>query len=156
MNETVTVGKRLIPLEHIALIEPFDTTTQLPLPTERSFQARVVLVDRDSVLTDQPLSAFPEKYGFRLLSEDGIATNPTVHFSVEAFTPTEGFQPTKPFRTRLMWRDLDGEKQSKLLLAEPETVLAVAVRGESVVAEEVPQKKKTTQRNRRRTVIPTP
>lgn len=156
MNETVTVGKRLIPLEHIALIEPFDATTQLPLPTERSFQARVVLVDRDSVLTDEPLSAFPERYGFRLLSEDGIATNPAVHFSVEAFTPTEGFQPTKPFRTRLMWRDLDGEKQSKLLLAPPETVLAIAVRGESEPAEAPLKQTKIVRRNRRRAVAPTP
>jgi hypothetical protein len=60
MNETVTVGKRLIPFEHIALIEPFDTATQLPLPTERSFQARVILLNRESVLTEEPLATFPE------------------------------------------------------------------------------------------------
>jgi len=29
--------------------------------------------------------------------------------------------------TRLLWRDLDGNDQSKLLLSEPETVLGIVV-----------------------------
>jgi outer membrane receptor protein involved in Fe transport len=28
---------------------------------------------------------------------------------VEACVPVEGFRPTKPYRSRLTWRDLDGE-----------------------------------------------
>lgn len=150
MDATVTVGKRLIPLEQIALIEPFDPATQLPLPSERSFKARVVLIDRDSVLTEEALSTFPEKHGFRMLTADGIATNPAIHFSVEEFVAQDGFQPTKPYRSRLMWRDLDGEKQSKLLLSSPETVLAVAVRGEAEVAADAPSDPKPIRRNRRR------
>jgi hypothetical protein len=41
-----------------------------------------------------------------------------------------GFRPSKPYRSRLVWRDLDGNTQSKLLLGAPETVLAIAVKGE--------------------------
>lgn len=156
MNTTVTVGKRLIPLEQIALIEPFDSSTPLPLPTERSFQARVVLLDRDSVLTEEALAVFPEKYGFRLLTEDGIATNPAIHFSVEEFVPAEGFKPTKPYRSRLMWRDLNGEKQSKLLLSPPATVLAIAVRGEPEEAPNPAAQAKPMRRPRRRASAPTP
>jgi hypothetical protein len=130
MSTTVTVGKRLIPIEHIALIEPFDATAQSKLQTDRPFQARIVLIDRESVLTEEALEAFAGKHGFRVLSEDGIATNPAIRFNVEAFEPAEGFKPTKPYRSRLLWRDQDGQAQSKLLLAEPERVLAAVVRGD--------------------------
>ncbi len=138
MSDTVTVGKRLMPLEHIALIEPFDTASQSKLQTDKPFQARIVLIDRESVLTEEALAAFAEKHAFRVLSEDGIATNPAIRFNVEAFEPAEGFKPTKPYRSRVSWRDRDGQVQSKLLLAEPERVLAVVVRGERQEAASVP------------------
>jgi hypothetical protein len=131
MSNTVTAGRRLIPFEHIAFVEPFDPATQTRLQTGRPFQARIVLINRDSVLTEEAPEAFAEKHGFRRLSEDGILVNPAVFFSVEAFEPAEGFSPSKPFRSRLLWRDRDGEMQSKLLLTPPETVLAVAVRGDA-------------------------
>jgi hypothetical protein len=131
MNATVTVGKRLIPIEHIALIEPFDPKTQAKMQSDKPFQARIVLIDRESVLTEEAPTAFAEKHGFRALNEDGIATNPAIRFNVEAFEAAEGFNPSKPYRSRLIWRDQDGQTQSKLLLAEPETVLAVVVRGAS-------------------------
>jgi hypothetical protein len=66
--------------------------------SERPFQTRIVLLDRDSVLTEEALSPFAERHSFRTLNEDGIATNPAVHFSVEAFEASEGFTPTKPYR----------------------------------------------------------
>ena len=64
MSTTVTVGKRLIPIEHIALIEPFDAAAQSKLQTDRPFQARIVLIDRESVLTEEALAAFAEKHAF--------------------------------------------------------------------------------------------
>jgi hypothetical protein len=66
-----------------------------------------------------------------MLQMDRVATNPAIHFRVETFVPADGFAPAKAFATRLLWRDLDGNDQSKLLLSEPETVLAVAVRGDA-------------------------
>jgi hypothetical protein len=59
-----------------------------------------------------------------------VATNPLVQFRVQTFTPTGGFKPTKSYVPRLLWRDLDGNDQSKLLLTEAPRVLAIAVKGE--------------------------
>jgi hypothetical protein len=104
MTKSVIIGRRLIPLEHIALIEPFDAASQARLDTERAFQTRIVLIDRDRVLSEEAPAALAEVHGFRMLAEDGVATNPAVRFRVETFEPAEGFRPQKPFKTRLMWR----------------------------------------------------
>lgn len=126
---TITIGKRLIPLEHIALVEPFDASAHPGMKTDKAFKARVVLVDRQSVLTEETVEAFASAHGFRMLASEGVAINPAIRFGVENFVPAEGFEPTKPFKTRLSWRDLDGNTQSKLLLSAPESVLAIAVTG---------------------------
>ena len=130
MSKTVTIGRRLIPLDHIALVEPFDPAANPRMQSERPFQARIVLIDRESVLTEQAPSAFAEEHGFRMLPEDGVGTNPGIRFGVESFEPAEGFNPAKPYKARLLWRDLDGNTQSKLLLTLPERVLAIAVTGD--------------------------
>ena len=127
---TVIVGKRHVPLEHIALLEPFDPSAQSRMQSERPFKTRIVLIDRDSFLSEEPLEELAIRHAFRMLDGDGIATNPGVHFRVEGFVPTEGFTPRRDYLSRLIWRDLDGEPQSKLLLSQPERVLAIAVRGE--------------------------
>ena len=64
-----------------------------------------------------------------MLAEDNIAANPAIPFRVESFEPSESFNPTKPYQTRLKWRDQDDNEQSKLLLSKPETVIAVVLRG---------------------------
>ena len=130
MNTVVTIGKRLIPLEHVAFVEVFDPATQPRVQSDKAFQTRIVLLDRDSLLTEEAFDAFVDKHRFRRLGEDSLAVNPQARFSVEAFEPVEGFSSPKPFRTRLMWKDRDGVTQSKLLLTAPETALAIAVRGE--------------------------
>lgn len=128
---TVQVGRKLIPVEHIALVEPFDPAAQSRIQSDRPYKARVILVDRESVLSEDTPALFAEAHGFRMLAADSVATNPAVRFSVETFAPAEGFKPSKPFATRLLWRDQDGNAQSKLLLSAPEVVLAVAVKGEA-------------------------
>ena len=47
MTTNIQIGRRLIPLEHIALIEPFDPSSQPELRSERPFQNRVVLINRE-------------------------------------------------------------------------------------------------------------
>jgi len=64
------------------------------------------------------------------LEQDGIATNPAIAFTVEAFTPTESFAPDKPYKSRLRWRDGQGNVRRKLLLALPEAVVALAIRSD--------------------------
>ncbi|MDX1922449.1 MAG: hypothetical protein SFW65_04910 [Alphaproteobacteria bacterium] len=131
MNTVITIGKRLIPIEHIAFVEPYDPSTNPKLQTSRDYKARIVMINRESVLTEQTPQSFAEAYGFRILEQDQIATNPAVSFRVETFEPADGFTPSKAFAARVLWRDYDGNDQSKLLLAAPEKVLAVVVRGES-------------------------
>jgi hypothetical protein len=132
MSTFVIVGKRLIPREHIALVEPFEPSSNPRFNTTRPFLSRVVMVNRDSILIEESVSAFAEANGFRLLSADRVATNPAVHFRVETFLPAEGFRPARAYASRLLWRDLDSNDQSKLLLSYPETVLAVVVQGQKV------------------------
>jgi hypothetical protein len=127
---TITVGRRLVPLEQIALVEPFDPSANQLTRTDKAFKTRIVLLNRDTILTEQAPAAFAEANAFRPLINDGVFTNPSVHFSVEAFHPAEGFNPRLAYLARLVWRDLDSNVQSKLLLSKPEDVLRVAVRGE--------------------------
>lgn len=129
MQDVITIGRRLVPLEQIALVEPFDPASNPEFKPEKTFKARVVLLNRDNVLAEFTPEEFAAAHGFRMLADDGIAANPAVAFHVETFTPSENFTPTKPYTTRLKWRDGDGNDHSRLLLTNPEAVIAVALRG---------------------------
>ncbi len=72
MTTNAQIGRRLIPLEQIALIEAFDPSTQTRMKSERPFQARVVMIDRDSVLTEEPVATLAERYGFRMLRKTAL------------------------------------------------------------------------------------
>jgi hypothetical protein len=134
MQDVITIGKRLVPLEQIALVEPFDPASNPDFKPEKPFKARVVLLSRDTVLAEFTPDEFAREHGFRMLAEDGMAANPAVSFRVETFAPSEGFIPTKPYATRLKWRDGEGNEHSRLLLTKPEAVIAVALRGETEAA----------------------
>jgi hypothetical protein len=130
MQKVIVIGKRFVPTAHVAFVEPFVPEANPRFQPTQEFRARVVLVNRDSILALETAEAIAGAHGFRMLAEDQVAINPAVYFAVESFTPAEGFTPSRPFQTRLRWRDLDGNDQSKLLLASPEAVLA-ALTGES-------------------------
>ncbi len=154
--DTLQFGKRLLPVEHIALVEPFDPATQKNMKTERAFQARLVLVDRSSILIEETVANFAAKAGFRMLAEDNVATNPLIHFSVESFSATEDFPTVKQFQARLLWKDFDERQQSKLLLTAPEAVLAVAVRGQVAASGPGDATEAAARPRRRRRVEPSP
>jgi hypothetical protein len=128
MEDVITVGKRLLPVEQIALVEPLDPTSNPEFKPEKNFKARVVLLNRDTVLTEVSPQEFAKAQGFRMLTEDNVAANPAIAFSVESFSPSESFKPTKPYLTRIKWRDREDNEQSKLLLTKPEAVLALVLR----------------------------
>jgi hypothetical protein len=153
---TLTIGKRLVPLEHIVLVEPFDPSTQPRMQSDRPFQTRIVLLDRENILSEEALATFVDKHGFWRLSEDGIATNPGIYFRVEAYEPQEEFKTTKPYRCRLLWRGPEGQPVSKLLLASPEDALAVIVRGEEGGSSPERTKPNATRRQPRRRAAPVP
>lgn len=139
MQNIVTIGRRLIPHEQIAFVEPFDPASNPEFKSDKPFKARVVMLNRDTVLAESTVEEFAEKCGLRMLTEESVAVNPNIAFRVETFIPTESFKPEKPYATRLKWRDLDGNEHSKLLLTNPESVIALVVRRE---AEPSPEGKK--------------
>ena len=122
--KVVTIGKRLVPVEQVAFVEPFDPAANPEFKPEKAFKARLVLLNRDVVLTEQTPQEFAAEHELHLFAEDGVAVNREIAFRVETFEPTESFKPAKPYKTRLKWKDLAGGEQSKLLLTVPETVIA--------------------------------
>jgi hypothetical protein len=127
----ITIGNRLIAAEQVAFVELFDPAANPEFKPEKEFKARVVLLNRDAVLIETPPQEFAEAHGLRLLSEDNVALNPAVAFRVETFKPTESFKPARPYLTRVKWRDPEGNQQSKLLVTEPQKVVAELWRRDS-------------------------
>jgi hypothetical protein len=156
MQDVITIGRRLVPVEQIAFVEPFDPASNPEFKPEKEFKARVVLLNRDTVLAEIPPQELAEAHGFRTLAEDNMAVNPTIPFRVESFTPTETFNPDKAYATRLKWRDSEGNEYSRLLLTKPETVIAVVLRGGVVSAVNPkgnprrPPRSRSTRRNSRK------
>jgi hypothetical protein len=154
MENILRIGKAFLPLQQIAMFEPFVTTPNMQLNTLKEFKSRIVLRDRTSILSEDAPEDLGSKHSFRLITEDCVAINPTILFRVESFAPAENFQPSKPFQSRLVWRDGEGNTQSKLMLTTPETLLAIAVRGRSpeeapVSEERAPPVRRSRQRRSR-------
>jgi hypothetical protein len=62
---------------------------------DKDFKARVVLIDRYNVLTEDTVEAFTEANKFRRLPDDNVATNPAVRFRV---APSEAAAPQRRAR----------------------------------------------------------
>ena len=122
--KVITIGKRLISAEQIAFVEPFDPNANPDFKPEKDFKGRIVLLNRDAVLTEETPAAFAEAHALHLFAEDDVAVNRAIVYKIEIFEPTESFNPTKPYKTRLKWSDASGAEQSKLLVTPPETVIA--------------------------------
>jgi hypothetical protein len=122
--KVITVGKKLVAIPQVAFVELFDASANPEFKPEKDYKGRIVMLNRDIVLTEQTPEAFANEHELHLFTEDGVAVNRSIVFRVETFEPTESFNPTKPYKTRLKWRDLADVEQSKLLVTPPETVIA--------------------------------
>jgi hypothetical protein len=131
MQNVITIGPEHIPVEQIAYIEPFEPPANGQFRPDKPYKGRIVLLSRETVLTEETPKEFAEANAFRFLPEDNVATNPTISFRVRSFAPTDSYNPGKPFQTRLMWRDPNGDSRSKLLLTKPEMVIAIVLRGDT-------------------------
>jgi hypothetical protein len=131
MQTIVTIGRKHVPIEEIALVEPFDAAANPQFRPKKDYKARVVLLNRDTVLAEFTPREFANAHTFRFLPEDDIAANPDITFRVESFEPTDTFKPAKPYATRLIWRDQHDIEHQALLLSKPETVIAVVLRGQA-------------------------
>jgi hypothetical protein len=149
--QIITIGRRVIAADQIAVIEPFDPASNPEFQPEKEYKARIVLLNRDTVLTEITTQEFAAANGFYLLSDEAIAVSSSLAFGVESFTPTEKFKPEKAYRSRIKWRDPDGNEQSKLLLMEPETVvLELSRRGSTKPDEARPTPRRPARRRRAR------
>ncbi|RXH33340.1 hypothetical protein XH84_10250 [Bradyrhizobium nanningense] len=106
--KVITIGKKLVPVEQVAFVEPFDPAANPEFKPEKDYKGRIVLLNRDIVLTGQTPQEFAAEYELHLFTEDSVAVNRAIVFRVETFGPTESFKPAKPYKTRLKWRDLTG------------------------------------------------
>ncbi|MCP3381219.1 hypothetical protein NLM31_12800 [Bradyrhizobium sp. CCGUVB4N] len=147
--KVVTIGKRLVPVEQVAFVEPFDPAANPEFKPEKEFKARLVLLNRDIVLTEQTVQEFATEHELHLFAEDSVAVNRAIPFRVETFEPTESFNPAKPYKTRLKWKDFAGGEQSKLLLTVPDTVISelLEAKAEMVRTPKRPSKKPGRGRN---------
>lgn len=132
MTNVITIGRRLIPLDQIAYIEPFDPASATGIESTRKFEARITLLNRDSCLAEAPVGSFVTEHKFRLIEQDHVALNPLVDYRVEIFEPRDDFNSSKEFKTRLLWRDHRGNDFSKLLVAAPQDVLALVMEAEAL------------------------
>jgi hypothetical protein len=73
--KVITVGKRLVLVEQVAFVEPFDPAANPAFKPEKDFKARVVLLDRQMVLTEQTPQEFATEHGLHLFAEDNVAVN---------------------------------------------------------------------------------
>ncbi|OMI09509.1 hypothetical protein BSN85_16410 [Bradyrhizobium brasilense] len=135
MENVIRVSKHLLPVERIALFEPFVPSSGEPLNTKKEFKTRIVLRDRISVLSEEAPEELSKAHGFRWIEADRVGANPVIPFRVELFAPTESFNPSKQFLSRMAWNDEEGNSQSKLMLTAPEALLALVVRGQSADAD---------------------
>jgi hypothetical protein len=147
--KVITVGKRLVPAGQIAFVEPFDPSSNPEFRPEKEYKGRLVLLNRDIVLTEQTPQEFGAENDLHLFAEDNIAVNRAIVYKIEIFEPTESFNPSRPYRTRLKWNDLDGGEQSKLLITAPETVIAEIVQAKIETA--APAKRPSKRPSRGRT-----
>jgi hypothetical protein len=94
--QAITIGKRLLLAEQIAFVETFNPSSNPEFKTEKDFKGRVVLLNRETVLTEQTPQEFAAEHKLHFFIEDGVAVNPTIRFKIESFEPTESFTPKKP------------------------------------------------------------
>ena len=83
--QVITIGKRLVPADQIAFVEAFDPARNPEFKTDKDFKGRVVLLNRDTVLTEMTPQDFAATHGLYLLAEDNVAISKTLAFRVEIF-----------------------------------------------------------------------
>jgi hypothetical protein len=154
MDTIISIGRQLVPVENIALVEPFDPNANPEFQPPKDFKSRIVLLNRVSVLSEMTPKEFAAAYGFHLLADDDVAANPALAFRVETFAPTDSFTPSKPYQTRLLWQDGSRTDQSKLLLTKPETVIALVLRAGKHDGAAATAPRRSPRGRRRRTVGP--
>lgn len=81
--KVITIGKKLVSVEQVAFVEPFDPTANPEFKPEKDYKGRIVMLNRDIVLTEQTPQEFAAEHELHLFTEDILLdeaqdTNPVV------------------------------------------------------------------------------
>lgn len=68
--KVITIGKRLVPVEQVAFVEPFDPSANPEFKPEKDYKGRIVMLNRDIVLTEQMPQEFATEHKLHLFTED--------------------------------------------------------------------------------------
>jgi hypothetical protein len=109
---------RLIAAEQIAFVEPFDPAANPDFKPEKDFKARIVLLNRDAVLTEDNPAAFAEAHALHLFKEDDVAVNRAIAYKIESFEPSGNFKPNEAFQGPVKWTYASFADQSKVLVTD--------------------------------------
>ena len=61
--KVITIGKRLVPVEQVAFVEPFDPSSNPEFKPEKAFKGRVVLLNREKCLQSRRRRTSPPSTG---------------------------------------------------------------------------------------------
>lgn len=80
-------------------------------------------------MSEEAPEQLPKAHCFLWIEADKVVTKPNIILRRRDVHRTESFDPSKPFPSRLAWNDEEGNMQSKLMVTDPEALLAIVVRG---------------------------
>src|SRR5260370_42226970 len=106
MQNVITIGPELIPVEQIAYIEPFEPSGNGQFKPDKPYKGLVVLLNRETVLAETTPAEFAETNGFHLLPARGRLNRPML--SCEdyiTFLVGPNMQQIERARRRLKLRD---------------------------------------------------
>ena len=128
----IAIGRKRFPIEEIALVEPFQPPAEPPprFTSDKDFKARVVLIDRYNVLTEDTVEAFAEANKFRRLCRDQPG-DPVSGRDLRAFG---GFSATQTLSVPPQMARSGRQRAKQAVADKTETVIAVVLRGEAAPA----------------------
>src|SRR5258708_40072131 len=74
MQNVITIGRVLVPVEQIAYVEAFEPPADGRIKPDKPYNSRIVLLNRETVLCEATPPEFADANGFRLLPRDNVAT----------------------------------------------------------------------------------
>jgi hypothetical protein len=95
MQNVITIGRELVPVEQIAYFESFEPPANGQFKPDKPYKGRVVLLNRETVLTETAPQEFAETNGFRLLPRTTSPPIPRSRFGSRVLRrPTTSIRPS--------------------------------------------------------------
>lgn len=89
--KVITIGKKLVAVEQLAFVEPFDLLANPEFRPEENYKGRIVMLNRDIVLTEQTPQEFATEHELHLFTEDML---PSIGPSCSGSRPSNRPRPS--------------------------------------------------------------